>query len=43
LSAPEAMDHPENFRASAGQEMPTQDGTLTLELLPYACAGLDVG
>lgn len=41
-TAPAAMREPEAFRAAAGTLLQTQDGKLTLELLPFAVLCLDM-
>lgn len=41
-NAESAMRDPETFRAQAGELLDTPDGSLTLELLPYAVARIDV-
>jgi hypothetical protein len=41
-NAEAAMRDPERFRAHAGELLDTPDGSLTLELLPYAIARIDV-
>ena len=41
-NAEAAMRDPESFRAQAGELLDTPDGSITLELLPYAIARIDV-
>jgi hypothetical protein len=41
-NAEEAMLRPEEFRAQAGRLEETQRGTLSLTLLPYAIARIDL-
>ena len=41
-NAEAAMRDPESFRAQAGDLLDTPDGAITLELLPYAIARIDV-
>jgi hypothetical protein len=41
-NAETAMRDPESFRAQSGALLDTPDGSITLELLPYAIARIDV-
>jgi hypothetical protein len=41
-NAEEAMRDPASFRAQAGELLDTPDGSITLELLPYAIARVDI-
>ena len=41
-NAEAAMRDPTTFRAQAGELLDTPDGSITLELLPYAIARMDV-
>jgi hypothetical protein len=41
-NAEAAIREPESFRAQASQRLDTPDGSITLELLPYAIARIDV-
>ena len=41
-NAEAAMRDPEGFRAQAGELLDTPDGSITIELLPYAIARVDV-
>jgi hypothetical protein len=41
-NAEASMRDPERFRAQAGQLLDTPDGSLALELLPYAIARIDL-